>query len=71
MIYNNCACVTLVMNTNQNRVSIPQTESVSSNGNQFNYTIAPVTSQSPPLFFPRVIREFDDEHEEPMLYGGD
>ncbi len=71
MIYNNCACVILVMNKNQNRSSDPKTESVSHNGNQFNYTIAPATSQSPPLFFPRVIREFDDEHEEPMLYGGD
>lgn len=23
-----------------------------------------------PSFFPRVIREFDDGHEEPLLYGG-
>jgi len=30
------------------------------------------TDAQSPSFFPRVIREFDDEpHEEPMFYGGD
>ena len=23
-----------------------------------------------PAFFPRIIREFEDERDEPMLYGG-
>ncbi len=26
-------------------------------------------SPTPPTFFPRIIREFDD-HDEPMIYGG-
>ena len=25
---------------------------------------------TPPTFFPRIIREFEDERDEPMVYGG-
>jgi len=25
---------------------------------------------TPPPFFPRIIREFEDERDEPMIYGG-
>ncbi len=28
------------------------------------------TNSKPPTFFPRVIREFEDGSEEPMVYGG-
>jgi len=44
-----------------------------------HYTIAPKTSShqvgerlTPPLFFPRIIREFDDgPDEKPMMYRGE
>ena len=43
-----------------------------------HYTIAQKTSvpqvgekPTSPLFFPRIIREFDDSDEKPMLYRGE
>jgi len=42
------------MKTNEIRDGIPQKK----------------TSRNSPTFFPRVIREFDDGTEEPLVYGG-
>jgi len=58
------------MNRNQNSVRVPQNEWVSDSVIGHNHTIAKTTSQTPPLFFPRIIREFDDgPDEKPMIYS--
>jgi len=57
------------MNKNQNSVRVPQNESGSDSVIGRNHTIAKTTSQTPLLFFPRIIREFDDgPDEKPMIY---
>jgi len=44
--------------------------SVSMNQKQFWDSDPQKGAPNSPSFFPRVIREFDDGHEEPLLYGG-
>ena len=44
--------------------------SVSMNQKQFWDSDPQNGAPNSPSFFPRVIREFDDGHEEPLLYGG-